>query len=153
MYRAIVARRVRRTWAELERRNSEPVLHQLASRFEHSFAGEHALGGTRRTHRSQAAWFARLFRLLPDIRFTVRDVLVAGWPWRTRVVTVIDVTLPSCPDYRNLVMQHLELRWGRITRVENLEDTQRLADLLDRLGAGGSPEALAAPIADPIAAA
>jgi ketosteroid isomerase-like protein len=148
MYRAIVAARVRRAWSDLQQHNTDAVLTQFAAHFEHSFAGEHALGGERHTREAQAAWFARLFRLFPDIQFSVRDVLVAGWPWRTRVVVVVDVSLPSEPAYRNIVIQRLELRWGRITRIANLEDTQRLADLLARRAAEGNAEATSTPITD-----
>jgi ketosteroid isomerase-like protein len=148
MYRAIVGVQVRRAWGEMQRHNAQAVLGQFGEHFEHTFAGEHALGGTRHTRAMQAAWFARLFRLFPDVRFNVRDVLVAGWPWRTRVVAVIDVTIPSEPGYRNVVIQQLELRWGRVTRIVNLEDTQRLADLLRRRAEDGNLEACAAAITD-----
>jgi ketosteroid isomerase-like protein len=145
MFRRIVAARIRAAWHQLQRHNAEPVLNQLAATFEHSFAGDHALGGSRRTRQAQADWFARLFRLLPDARFSVRDVLVSGWPWHARAVAIIDVTLADDPRYRNVVSQQLELRWGRISRIENLEDTQVLTALLQRR-ATAKPEALAAPI-------
>jgi len=148
VYRAIVAAKVRAAWRQLQQRNPDAVLDQLAEPFEHRFAGQHAMGGVRRTRAAQAAWFARLFRLFPDVRFTVRDVLVAGWPWRTRAVAIVDVRLPSEPGYANVVMQHLELRWGRIARVDNLEDTQALAALLDRRARAGDEEAAAAAIDD-----
>lgn len=147
-YRAIVRAKVRRAWGDLQRRNHEAVLRQFGQPFEHAFAGDHALGGTRRTQASQAEWFERVFRLLPDIRFSVRDVLVAGWPWKTRAIAVVDVALASEPGYRNVVVQQIELRWGRITRIANLEDTQRLAALLDRRAALGLREAAATPIID-----
>jgi ketosteroid isomerase-like protein len=149
MYRLIVARNVRRAWAAIERRQPDAVLSLLADGFVHMFAGEHALGGERSSRKTQAAWFARLFRLFPDIHFTTRDVLVAGCPWNTRVLAVIDVAIPSEPDYSNVVIQRLRLRWGRITRIDNLEDTQRLAALLDRRGQQGNPEATAPPLTDP----
>ena len=148
MYRRVVAARVRAAWAQLQERNADAVLDQFAPAFEHRFAGEHALGGARHSRQSQEQWFARVFRLFPDIRFTVRDVLVGGWPWRTRAVAVVDVRLASQPGYTNIVIQQLELRWGRITRVENLEDTQALAGMLLRIAEGGNAEALAPPIED-----
>jgi ketosteroid isomerase-like protein len=89
---------------------------------------------------------ARLFTLLPDIEFTVRDVLVAGWPWRTRAVAVVDVRLPSVPSYTNTVVQLIELSWGKITRIENHEDTQALAALLAVRAREGEAEAAADPI-------
>lgn len=145
MYHRIVKRRVRTAWAALDARRPEFVVGQLAPRFEHSFAGEHALGGVRRTREAQARWFARLFTLFPDISFHVRDVLVSGPPWRTRAVAIVDVTLGSLPGYQNTVVQLIELRWGRITRIENHEDTQALAAVLDGRAAQ-VPEARAAAI-------
>jgi ketosteroid isomerase-like protein len=143
MYRLIVAARVRTAWRLIQQRRTEELLQQFAPRFTHRFAGDHALAGTRHSRAQQAEWFARLFRVFPDIEFVVRDVVVAGWPWRTRVMAVVDVSLPSRPDYGNVVMQRLELRWGRITSVENLEDTQRLAGVLHDLAADGTTEAAA----------
>jgi hypothetical protein len=61
---------------------------------------------------------------------------------------VIDVSLDAEPGYRNVVAQQLRLRWGRITRISNLEDTQALAELLARRAAQGDPEALAPAISD-----
>jgi ketosteroid isomerase-like protein len=150
MYRAIVARRARAAWRHLGAGDYEYVLGQLAPSFSHSFAGDHALGGTRRTIDSQRAWFERLGRLLPGVAFTVEDVLVAGWPWRTRVAVILSVRAEIAgQDYENQLAQTLELRWGRITRIHTLEDTLKLAGALERLAASGIEEAGAAPISDP----
>jgi ketosteroid isomerase-like protein len=146
MFRAVVASRVRAAWAALQARRPEVVLDGLAAEFSHQFTGDHALGGTRTTRDSQARWFARLFTLLPDVEFTVRDVLVAGWPWRTRAVAIVDVRLPSVPSYTNTVVQLIDLRWGKITRIQNHEDTQALAELLAAREREGEPEAAADPI-------
>ena len=51
-------------------------------------------------------------------------------------------------DYENELAQTLELRWGRITRIHTLEDTQKLAGALQRLAAAGMEEAAAATIDD-----
>jgi ketosteroid isomerase-like protein len=156
MYRAIVARRVRTAWDHLRRGDYEYVLDQFAPAFTHSFAGEHALCGERVSRDAQRAWFQRLFRLLPGVEFGVEDVVVRGWPWRTRAVALVSVraAVASSP-YQNEVVQTIDLRWGRITHIHTLEDTQKLADALDRLAAAGADEARAAPITDraPVAAA
>jgi ketosteroid isomerase-like protein len=150
MYRAIVARRVRTSWDHLARGDYEHVLDQLAPAFTHSFAGDHALGGERSSHDAQRAWFERVFRLLPGIEFTVEDVLVRGWPWRTRAVALIGVRADVAGQpYENEVAQTIDLRWGRISAIHNLEDTQRLAVALERLATGGIDEARAAPIVSP----
>jgi ketosteroid isomerase-like protein len=149
----IVARRVRKAWARLQQRDWAYVVDQFGPGFTYRFEGEHAIGGERHTREAMAAWFERLFRLFPDIAFTVRDVVVSGWPWRTRAVALVDVraTVDGAP-YRNTVAQEIEIRWGRIVRIVNHEDTQKLARALDELRAGGVDEAGAAPIADPVPA-
>jgi ketosteroid isomerase-like protein len=149
MFRAFVAHRVRVAWSHLARGDYGYVLDQLAPSFTHSFAGDHALGGERHSREAQRAWFQRLFRLLPGIEFILDDVLVRGWPWQTRAVALLRVraTLAGRP-YENEVVQTLDLRWGRITRIHNLEDTQKLAAALERLAATGVDEARAAPISD-----
>jgi ketosteroid isomerase-like protein len=147
MYRAIVGHRVRTAWERLARGDYEYVLDQFAPTFTHGFAGAHALGGERSSRAAQRAWFERLFRLLPGVELTVEDVLVRGWPWRTRAVALVRVaaTVAGHP-YENEVAQTVDLRWGRITRIHNLEDTQKLAAALDRLSASGLDEARSAPI-------
>jgi ketosteroid isomerase-like protein len=147
MYRAVVARRVRTAWDRLGRGDYEYVLTQFAPAFTHSFAGEHALGGERASRDAQRAWFKRLFRLFPGLTFTVDDIVVRGWPWRTRAVALIRVraTVADKP-YENEIAQTIELRWGRITRIHNLEDTQKLAATLERLAKTGLDEARAGPV-------
>ncbi len=148
MYRAIVARRVRSAWAHIDARDPGFVIDQLAPGFEHSFAGDHAMGGTRRSRESLTAWFERVFRLFPAIRFEVRDVLVRGMPWNTRAVALVHVRAGEVDGvpYENEFAQTIDLRWGRIVRIHTLEDTQKLAEALERLDAAGVGEAVAEPI-------
>lgn len=149
MYRRIVEGRIRKAWRRLAQRDYRYVLEQFAPRFEYSFAGDHALGGTRHSRESMRGWFERLFELFPGIRFEVRDVLVRGWPWRTRAVVLVDVKTDVAGEpYRNEVAQTLELRWGKISRMRNLEDTQKLERALERLAAAGVPQAELAAIED-----
>jgi ketosteroid isomerase-like protein len=149
MYRRIVERRIRTAWRHLGRRDYRYVLDQFAPRFEYSFAGDHALGGTRHSRESMTGWFERLFELFPGIRFEVRDVLVRGWPWSTRAVVLVDVNTDVAGEpYRNEVAQTLELRWGKIVRMRNLEDTQKLDGALRKLAAAGVSEAALAAIED-----
>jgi ketosteroid isomerase-like protein len=149
MYRAIVARRVRTAWEHLARGDYAYVLDQLAASFTHSFAGDHALGGERSSRDAQRAWFERLFRLLPGVELRVEDVLVGGWPWRTRAVALIRVrAIVAGRAYENEVAQTIDLRWGRIARIHNLEDTQKLGAALERLAVAGVEEARAGPITD-----
>jgi ketosteroid isomerase-like protein len=149
MYRKIVEMRVRAAWRHLAGGDYEYVLDQFAPRFEYTFVGAHALGGTRHSRDAMTGWFERLFELFPGIRFEVVDVLVKGWPWHTRAVVLVDVrTTVAGEPYRNEVAQTIELRWGRITRIRTLEDTQKLAGALEQLSETGIEAAELAAIED-----
>jgi ketosteroid isomerase-like protein len=149
VYRRIVEAQVRKAWRQLAGGNYDYVLAQFAPTFEYSFAGDHALGGTRHSREAMTGWFERLFELFPGIRFEVADVLVKGWPWRSKVVVLVDVAADVAGEpYRNEVAQTLELRWGRITGIHTLEDTQKLARALERLSEAGVPAAALAAIND-----
>ncbi|HMQ28109.1 MAG TPA: hypothetical protein PKA98_19120 [Acidimicrobiales bacterium] len=56
----------------------------------------------------------------------VADILVNGPPWRTRVAVR---AWDHSPDgtYTNRAVAWLELRWGRLQRWEDYEDTERVA--------------------------
>jgi ketosteroid isomerase-like protein len=145
MYRAIVARQIRTAWRRLDARDYRSVLDQFAPTFEYRFVGDHAMGGVRHTRVAMEAWFERIFRLFPEIRFELQDVLVGGPPWRTRAVALVRVHTGS---YENEVAQTIHIRWGRIVRINTLEDTQKLAGVLAQLAADGMQEAAAPPIED-----
>ena len=151
MYHAIVRRRIRQLFDAVNRRDAQPVLDQFAPRFEHAFLGEdHALGGTRRTLAATERWYARLYRLLPDIHFDLRDVSVSGGPWNTTVVVGWDETNSGTDGVRthNRGYHMVQLCWGRATRLVICPDTVGLKATLDRLALAGNAEARAAPIVD-----
>jgi ketosteroid isomerase-like protein len=100
-------------------------------------------------------WWQRSFRIFPDARFEVQEVIVSGWPWNTRIATSVIVTapLPDGSRYENIIHQFLRMRWARITDIRTLEDTVRLQRALDVVAASGNHEAHAPPITDESAAA
>ena len=63
------------------------------------------------------------------------DILVNGPPWRTRVAVRVHDFKPgplaasdgSDDVYSNRAVAFLELRWGKIVRWEDYEDTERIA--------------------------
>lgn len=95
MYKRIVEIKARRAFAQLNRRQPEKVVKQFADRFSYRFVGDHALGGTRTTRPGMVRWFERVFTVFPGTRFTVHDVLVRGWPWRTRAAVFATLAPPS----------------------------------------------------------
>ncbi|MEU4191957.1 nuclear transport factor 2 family protein [Kribbella sp. NPDC026611] len=148
MYHRIVERKVRNVFAQITAGNWEAMVAEMAPQFTYRFYGDHALGGERRTHDALRRWWERVFRLLPDSRFEVNDVLVSGWPWNTQVATAVTVRVGVVDGstYQNVVHQFLRIRWGKITEVRTLEDTAVLERTLDRLAAAGYAEAHAEPI-------
>ena len=148
IYHCIVGRQVRNAFAQISAGNWEAMVAGMAPSFTYRFYGDHALGGERRTRDALRSWWERCFRLLPNTRFEVRDVLVDGWPWNTRVATAVTVHVGVVDGstYENVVHQFLRIRWGKITEVRTLEDTAVLQRTLDRLAAAGYAEAHAAQI-------
>lgn len=84
------------------------------------------------THRgvSEAVAFADRF-VAEGIQFQIEDILVNGPPWNTRVAVRVRGFVPATngrPDvYNNRAVLFLELRWGRLTRWEDYEDTERVS--------------------------
>lgn len=150
MYHAIVRRKLRLAFEAINRGDHAHVLAQFAPRHRHRMLGEHALGGERHGLASTTRWYARLARLLPDLRFTLDDVLVAGWPWRTRALVTWrdDFTLPDGSRGSNQGVHEFELRWGRVHAMTVHCDTARLRAYCERMAGCGLAEALEPPISD-----
>jgi ketosteroid isomerase-like protein len=154
MYHRFVAGRVRAVFRQLNAGDYAPMVAGLARDFDYEFYGDHALAGHRTTKAAMEAWWQRAFRLMPDVKFELDEVLVAGWPWNTRIATTetVDGPLPDGSHYHNRVHQFIHMRWGKITRIRTLEDTHVLMNALDVIAASGNEEAYAAPITDKDAA-
>jgi ketosteroid isomerase-like protein len=155
MYRTIVRWRVRSLFAEANRGNWQAIVDTLSPNFIYRFVGDTPLGGTRTTKPAMQAWFQRIYRLVPDAKLHPQMIVVEGAPWNTRVMTYVKFagTLPTVAGatgkpYENEVMQLMRLRWGRITSVITIEDTQRFVAILPALAAAGIADATAPPITD-----
>lgn len=150
MYSRIVRRNVARVFDAISHGDPSAMLDSLAPQFVYRFHGEHALGGVRTTRAAMEQWWERIFRLLPGAAFRVDEVLVNGWPWRTRLALRLQVSgpLPDGGVYENVLFQFMTLRWGRVADIETLEDLQVLERALRIVAAAGRPEALAPPITD-----
>src|SRR5262245_58125270 len=147
MYHSFVRARVKQLFDAVNHGNAEPVLQLFARNFEHSLLGRHALGGSRRTLAATREWYARLYRLLPDIHFDIRRIWVSGWPWNTIVVIEWDETNSGTDGVRttNRGIHAMQLRWGLATRLIICPDTTPLISTLDRLAKSGNSEASAQP--------
>jgi ketosteroid isomerase-like protein len=154
IYRTIVRRQVLSLFQQANEGNWEAIVEGLAPTFSYRFVGDTPLGGTRNVHGAMRLWFERLYRLFPGAKFVPQTVVVEGAPWRTRIMTYVLIR-GDVPDegggtraYENEFMQCMVLRWGKITSVVTIEDTQRFVELLPRLAAVGVADATAPAITD-----
>jgi ketosteroid isomerase-like protein len=152
MYHAYVRRRVKQLFEAINQGNAEPVLQLFAPQFEHCFLGTHALGGSRRTAPATREWYARLFRLLPDIHFDIKRIWVSGAPWNTIVVVEWYESNSGTDGVRtdNRGIHALHLRWGQATQLFICPDTGPIISTLARLAKSGNVEAGAIPITDSV---
>ncbi|MFZ6678685.1 nuclear transport factor 2 family protein [Undibacterium sp. Tian12W] len=150
MYAYIVENKLRKTFAAINTGDVSLMLDTLATDFAYRFEGDSPISGLRNSRASMALWWERLYRLFPGLQFEVKEVAVIGPPWDTRIHAVLDFIVPHQPDgpYKNVVMQFMRMRWGKITYVHTLEDTQRCSRYLAWSATQGCDEALAAPITD-----
>ena len=99
-----------------------------------NFVGHTAFGADLRGRDAFLAWFRAAAERLPGLTFEVRDVVVGGWPWNTRVAVrlAISAPLPDGTTYGNEGVQWLRRRWGRMVDDWVLEDTIALQQALDQ---------------------
>ncbi len=150
MYHFIAKQKLRRTFSHINNGRYDRIVPQFATKHCHVMYGNHALAGERTTIPSTTQWYARLQRLLPDLRFNVQAVAVTGWPWNTvAAVTRTDqFTLPDGAVASNQGVHVFGLAWGRVSSLVAHCDTAKLEAYCRRLAETGSEEAAAAPIAD-----
>jgi ketosteroid isomerase-like protein len=150
MYHRFVKSKVHSTFAQITAGNWEPMVKAMAPRFSYHFYGDSALSGERHTTEAVRRWWKRGFRLMPTATFDVLDIVVSGSPWNTSIATAVAVhaTLADGSSYENIFNQFMHMKWGRVTEIRTLENTEVLQRAMDRLAAGGYEEAHAVPITD-----
>lgn len=142
MYKASIRTLLRRNIAKLNRGDYSMMLKMADPDFELAFPGENSWAtmfrpvqrGRHRhvTHRGieEATAFADRF-VAEGIQFQIEDILVNGPPWNTRIALRVHDFVPGDAGaedrYNNRAVLFLELRWGRLMRWEDYEDTERVA--------------------------
>jgi hypothetical protein len=65
------------------------------------------------------------------VQFEIEDILVNGPPWNLRVAVRAHDFVPCTggedDQYNNRAVAFLELKWGRLVRWEDYEDSERVA--------------------------
>lgn len=141
MYRLIVARIIRSTWHKINSGDTGAAVAKAHPDVVFEFVGSTPISARLQGREAFGEWFHTTVQALPGLRFDVRDVLVSGPPWNTRVAVRMDVSAPLEDGgvYRNHAVQFLTLRWGRMVDDWVLEDTAALdAQLAKGSGAAAS---------------
>ena len=141
MYKAAVRALMRHSVNKLNGGDYSLMLKMADPDFELAFPGQNSWATMFRpqvlgrephaTHRGieEATAFADRF-VDNGVQFQIEDILVNGPPWNTRIGLRVHSFIPG-PDggpdlYCNRAMLVLEVRWGRLVRWEDYEDTQRV---------------------------
>jgi ketosteroid isomerase-like protein len=149
MYKTIAKRKARGVFEALSRGDWESTLGDVAPDVHHVFPGDNAIGGERHSADALRRWFERLYRLIPELEFEVRNVSVKGWPWDMMVAvewTDHGRAADGVP-YRNQGAHWIRLRRGKAVYIHAYLDTEKVTAICRRLSESGFEEAAAEPIA------
>src|SRR5262245_15705531 len=148
MYHAIVKRRIRLAFEQVNSHSRDDLMGSIAPGVYHRFGGVHATGGERHDRETLRRWFERLARVLPNLHLEIKKIWVEGWPWRTMVFVQWDgtATVLNGGGYSQHAIHVITLRWGKIHALDVFEDSQEVARALVVQAAAGLDEAAAQPI-------
>lgn len=148
MYRWIAKGQARNMFDRVAAGDYQAVLSRCADDVHHRFEGQHALGGERHGKDALRLWLRRLHRLFPDLRFTIHDVAVSGYPWQLVLAVEWSAQVsPAAGDpYVNRGTHVLRIRRGRVTSIHAYEDSQLVAEACRVMAEQGVDEAGADPI-------
>ncbi len=148
MYNAFIKYNIRKAFQLINDHKYVEVAEGLALNIQHTFSGNHALGGSRHDLATVKEWFERVGRLLPDLKLTVTNVVVKGWPNNTLAIAqwTAAATLQNGDTYTNHGVHVVRAKWGKITEMTVYEDSQAVANALEKQYSSGLKEAKAGQI-------
>ncbi len=148
MYHAIVRNLTRRSFEAVNGHDYETLLKGCSPDLHHRFGGHHAAGGERHGIEAMRRWLHRLGRLMPNLKLDVHDVWVKGLPSSTSIFVRWDATatLADGSPYANRGVHVIHMRWGKVQSIDAHEDSQAVAEGLQRQLAAGIEEAGASPL-------
>lgn len=127
MYKAAVRHMIRRNVAAINEGNVGPTLSGYAQDAVLVFPGDHSWGGEYRG-KAEIEGFLRRF-VAAGLIGEVRDVLVNGPPWNTRVCVLFSDHVKDATGtvvYENDAVLYGRIKWGKIVYQQDFEDTQKV---------------------------
>jgi ketosteroid isomerase-like protein len=146
LYSHFVEKSIRQSFDHVNNRRWDEVLKAVAPHVHHRLLGAHALGGERHDKEILRLWFERLGRVLPNLHLEVKNIRVKGWPWYTTVFAQWEGTatlLNGDASYFNRGLHVFTLRWGKVSALDEYQDSQGVARGLAAQAAAGLEEAAA----------
>jgi|SRR5579872_2061412 len=145
MYHYIIKSKARTSIQLLNDHRYAELVNGMALNVRHSFSGDHSLGGIRNDQAAVKEWLERLGRLMPNLKLTVTKIHVEGWPNNTLVIlqwTAV-ATLENGEPYENKGVHFITLKWGTAVELNVYEDSQAVANALEKQHQSGMKEAKA----------
>jgi ketosteroid isomerase-like protein len=134
MYSWLVSKLVRRAFNRLSAGDPSVVLATFGKGARFVFPGSSSWAIDTTDRSEIEAWFKRFAALRPS--FTIRDVMVKGPPWNTRVRTrgADRIELGSGHLYTNEWVQCARVAWGKLRDDTLYLDTEKVVALDVALG-------------------
>jgi len=145
-YHAIIKGKVRQQFAYVNEHKYDELLKGISDKtLEHSFAGDHSLGGVRHDKANLKKWFERLGTVLPDLMIEISDIRLKGGPGNTLAIVrwKATCTLLNGEPYTNYGAHFITIKWGKAVKFDVYEDTKTVSHGLDVQYEAGIKEAKA----------
>ncbi|WP_296684287.1 nuclear transport factor 2 family protein [Flavobacterium sp.] len=145
-YHLILKGKIRKSFDLVNQHQYDELLKGVSDKtLEHSFAGDHSLGGKRHDKESLKRWFIRLGIVLPDLKIEITDIQVKGNIFKTIAIVrwTATCTLLNGESYVNKGVHFITLKLGKAVKFDVFEDTKTVSHGLDVQFESGIKEAKA----------
>jgi ketosteroid isomerase-like protein len=145
-YHYFVKNKVKKSFQLVNEHQYDELLKSVSNKtLEHSFAGDHALGGKRHDKESFKKWLVRLGTVLPDLKIEITDIQVKGNLFKTMAIVrwTATCTLLNGEPYVNHGVHFITLKWGKLVKIDVYEDTKTVSHGLEVQFESGIKEAKA----------
>jgi ketosteroid isomerase-like protein len=124
MYSWLVGQYVRFLVRRLLAGDVDLLVKQFSPKIEFIFPGRNSFAGTYHGREQVSEWLRRFLSLKPE--YIVRDVLVSGMPWNTRIAYRLSDRIGE--HYSNEGVVYLHFRWFQATHFRVFLDTERISE-------------------------